>query len=365
MRFLVFAVLIAVAAAAPFLRVNKPVPNSYIVKLKDSIVPLQFAKQLPALGASVTKVYNNALNGLAVETMNVQKLMFLPGVEYVEEDMFLSIDVEWGMDRTDQRFLPLNGVYNVYGSGSGSHVYIVDTGLRHSHNEYGNRASYFHDYQPSNGGEDCNGHGTHCGGTTSGSSVGTSVSSSLYSVRVLNCVGSGTNANIISGLDDIVARGATASRSVVSMSLGGGANSALDDAVTRVVNAGYTVSVAAGNEDQNACNVSPARHSNALTVGSTTSTDARSSFSNWGNCVDIFAPGSSVRSSWHTCNSCYNTISGTSMACPHVSGIAAVHLGAGQCSSNSSCRNRILNDGTSGVVSNPGVGSPNLLLYCD
>nr|XP_006817604.1 PREDICTED: cuticle-degrading serine protease-like [Saccoglossus kowalevskii] len=170
---------------------------------------------------------------------------------------------------------------------------------------------------------------------------------------------------MIDGLDEIVARGNTPSRSVVSMSVGAGASTSLDNAVQRVIDDGYTASIAAGNENQDACNTSPARVEDAITVGATDVNDNRAGFSNWGSCLDIFAPGVAVRSAWYTCDSCYETISGTSMACPHVSGVAAVHLGAGTCNDNASCRNQIVVvDSTIGAVNDPN-GSPNLLLYCD
>ncbi|XP_070554279.1 aqualysin-1-like [Ptychodera flava] len=370
MRCLIFIALIAAASAvyqAPYYKSEDgdAKANSYVIQLKDGIRPGAFATFLQKFApVAVTYVYTHALNGIAIETLDLISVLSFEEIDFVEDDKLMVADVEWGMDRIDQRNLPLDGRMSLYGSGSGSHVYIVDTGLRHSHNEYGSRASFFWDYQPSNGGNDCHGHGTHCGGTTSGSSVGVAPSSSLYSVRVLNCQGSGSISDIIAGLDAIVAGGATPGRSVVSMSLSSSASSSVDSAVTRTINAGYTVSVAAGNQEQNACNRSPARHSNAITVGATDSSDRRASFSNFGSCVDLFGPGVNVRSASHSCNSCYTTMSGTSMACPHVSGIAAVHLGAGSCSSNTACRNRILGDGTSGVVSNPGSGSPNLLSYC-
>ncbi|XP_006825323.1 aqualysin-1-like [Saccoglossus kowalevskii] len=212
-------------------------------------------------------------------------------------------------------------------------------------------------------GEDCNGHGTHCGGTSAGTTVGIATSASLYSVRVLNCMGAGSTANIVEGCDAITNDGSKPA--VASLSLGGGASTAMDSAVERMIDAGYTVSVAAGNDNANACYTSPARVEPALTVGATDSDDERASYSNYGTCVDIFAPGSDVRSSYHLSDSSYAVLSGTSMACPHVTGVAAVHLGAGTCVTHASCKNKITGEATSGLVGNPGDGSPNLLLYCD
>ncbi|XP_072041365.1 aqualysin-1-like [Amphiura filiformis] len=213
--------------------------------------------------------------------------------------------------------------YTAPRSGSGTTVYIIDTGLRHSHVDFGGRASYHFDYQSgvsidskANGGEDCNGHGTHCGGTTSGMTYGVAAGSMVKSVRVLSCFGSGSWTNVIAGVDSVA--DASGMR-VGSMSLEGGATQSLDDAVTAAVNAGAVMSVAGGNSNADACKYSPARAPLAITVGATDSNDARASFSKYGSCTDIFAPGVSITSAWHTSDTASNTISGTSMACPHVS----------------------------------------------
>nr|XP_002738228.2 PREDICTED: cuticle-degrading serine protease-like isoform X1 [Saccoglossus kowalevskii]XP_006820766.1 PREDICTED: cuticle-degrading serine protease-like isoform X2 [Saccoglossus kowalevskii]XP_006820767.1 PREDICTED: cuticle-degrading serine protease-like isoform X3 [Saccoglossus kowalevskii] len=368
MRFLIFAVLVATAVAtAPYYRVRDAVEGRYLIKLKDGVSISDFASKMAPLGASVVKKYRKVLNGIAISAQPkiITSLRNMDEIEYIEDDGITRATVEWGMDRTDQRSNNLDGRMNLYATGSGANAYILDTGLRHSHNEFDNRASYFWDYDSSNNGEDCNGHGTHCGGTVGGNSVGIAPDTLLYSVRVLNCQGSGLISNMVDGLDEIVAWGDTPSRSVVSMSVGAGASLSLDNAVQRVIDDGYTASIAAGNENQDACNTSPARVEDAITVGATDVNDNRAGFSNWGSCLDIFAPGVAVRSAWYTCDSCYETISGTSMACPHVSGVAAVHLGAGTCNDNASCRNKIVAlDSTIGAVNDPN-GSPNLLLYCD
>ncbi|XP_006824300.2 aqualysin-1-like [Saccoglossus kowalevskii] len=366
MRVLIISLLVAVASAAslaPIYKARDPVENSYLVKIKDDQNIDQFVKKLPALRMSVTKRYKS-FNGIAITALPeyISMLQHMPEVEYIEQDGIYKTSVEWGCDRIDQRNLPLDGAMNIYGDGSGAHVYIIDTGLRHTHQEYQGRASYFWDFDVANGGDDCNGHGTHCGGTAAGISVGIATSASLYSVRVLNCIGAGTTANIVAGCDAVTDGGTQPG--VASMSLGGGESLAMDSAVERMIAAGYTVSIAAGNDDALACNTSPARVEAALTVGATESNDQRAPYSNFGGCVDIFAPGSDVRSSYNTDDSAYAVLSGTSMACPHVTGVAAVHLGAGTCSNNAACRNKILADATTGVVGNPGIGSPNLLLYC-
>ncbi|XP_072041366.1 extracellular serine proteinase-like [Amphiura filiformis] len=293
-------------------------------------------------------------------TSKPETLLALDGVEYVEEDGIAytqRVAATWGLDRIDERS-GMDGFYNPSGDGAGVTVYIIDTGLRHSHEDFGGRAAYHWDYQPSNGGEDCNGHGTHCGGTTSGTIYGVASGSMVKSVRVLSCFGSGSWTNVIAGVDSVA--DATGMR-VGSMSLGGGATQSLDDAVAAAVAAGAPMSVAGGNSNADACNYSPAREPSAITVGATDRYDARASFSNYGSCTDLFAPGVDITSAWHTSDTATNTISGTSMACPHVSGAAALLLQRGV--SASEVHDTVVAEATSGVVTNPGRNSPNLFLF--
>jgi hypothetical protein len=214
-----------------------------------------------------------------------------------------------------------------------------------------------------NGTNDCNGHGTHVSGTVGGSTYGVAKSVTLVPVRVLNCSGSGTNSGVIAGVDWVSSNHTAGQPAVANMSLGGGASSALDTAVNNSINDGVTYAIAAGNSNTNACTQSPARVANAITVGSTTNTDARSSFSNFGTCVDIFAPGSNITSSWNTSDTATNTISGTSMATPHVAGVAALFLEANPGASPATVASAIISNATLNHVSNPGTGSPNRLLY--
>ncbi|HEX8284933.1 MAG TPA: S8 family peptidase, partial [Pyrinomonadaceae bacterium] len=234
------------------------------------------------------------------------------------------------------------------------------SGINLGHAEFGGRAVKGMDYAtPGGAATDCNGHGTHVAGTVGGSTYGVAKGAMLRGVRVFQC--SGSTSGVIAGVDWV--RANHVKPAVANMSLGGGASSALDTAVNNAINAGVTFAVAAGNENQNACNVSPARTAAAITVGSTTSTDARSSFSNWGTCVDIFAPGSSITSAWATSDTATNTISGTSMATPHVAGAAALYLQGHTTASNATVRNALVNGSTTNVITSAGTGSPNRLLY--
>ena len=326
------------------------------------------AEQLrAAFGGRIMRVYKHALNGYAAEMSEAEALAISddPRVAYVEEDGVMQASATqtnppWGLDRIDQRNRPLSGTYTYNWTGSGVRAYIIDTGIRTAHAQFGGRASNVHDAFGGNG-QDCNGHGTHVAGTVGGSTYGVAKSALLRGVRVLNCSGSGSTSGVIAGVDWV--RQNHVAPAVANMSLGGGASSALDTAVNNLHNAGVAIAVAAGNENQNACNVSPARAANAITTGSTTSSDARSSFSNYGTCVDLFAPGSSILSAWHTSNTATNTISGTSMASPHVAGVAALYKQANPSASSTTIRNAIVNNATTGVVSNAGTGSPNRLLY--
>nr|5WSL_A Chain A, keratinase [Meiothermus taiwanensis WR-220]5WSL_B Chain B, keratinase [Meiothermus taiwanensis WR-220]5WSL_C Chain C, keratinase [Meiothermus taiwanensis WR-220] len=268
----------------------------------------------------------------------------------------------WGLDRIDQRTLPLSGTFTYSNTGSGVNAYIIDTGIRVSHSEFGGRATAVFDaIGDGQNGNDCNGHGTHVAGTVGGTVYGVAKSVRLYAVRVLNCSGSGSNSGVIAGVDWV--RQNARRPAVANMSLGGGASSALDTAVNNAINAGITFALAAGNSNRDACQFSPARVTAGITVGATTSTDARASYSNYGSCLDLFAPGSSITSAWISSDTSTNTISGTSMATPHVAGVAALYLQSNPSASPATVRNAIVGNATSGVVSNAGRRSPNLLLY--
>ena len=388
-RPLLVAVLVCLALAAPSATgagdaATDPVASNYIVVFEPGAVrsasemlskrPLVAAAALDLAGAQggdVTHVYQNALKGFSARLTpdGADALAANPGVAYVEPDQVVHAvatqsPATWGLDRIDQRDLPLSNTYTYNQTGAGVQAYIIDTGIRASHQEFtgrmGNGADFVGDGQGTN---DCHGHGTHVSGTTGGTTYGVAKGVTLHAVRVLNCQGSGSNSGVIAGVDWVTGQHAAGTPAVANMSLGGGISSALDSAVTNSINDGVSYAIAAGNSNANACNSSPARVGPAVTVGSTTSTDARSSFSNFGTCLDIFAPGSSITSAWNTSNTATNTISGTSMATPHVAGAIALYLQTNPGASPATVTQAIVNNSTAGKVTNPGTGSPNRLLF--
>ncbi|MEU7925951.1 S8 family serine peptidase [Micromonospora sp. NPDC049107] len=351
------------------------VPDSYIVVLKDgTVAPHQVGDTAQRLtgrhGGKVARTYGTALRGfeVTVSAAAAARIAADPAVAYVEQNHTVSISgtqanpPSWGLDRIDQRNLPLDSSYTYPNTAGNVHAYIIDTGIRFSHNDFGGRATSGYDAVDGGSADDCNGHGTHVAGTVGGSTYGVAKGVQLVGVRVLNCSGSGTNAGVIAGVDWVTQN--AIKPAVANMSLGGGANSSLDTAVRNSIASGVTYGLAAGNDNgANACNTSPARTTEAITVGSTTSSDARSSFSNIGTCLDIFAPGSSITSAWYTSNTATNTISGTSMATPHVVGAAALVASANPSWTPAQVRDQLVSNATPNVVSNAGSGSPNLLLY--
>ena len=266
----------------------------------------------------------------------------------------------WGLDRIDQRDLPLNNTYTYNQTGAGVNAYIIDTGIRATHQQFTGRVGNGVD-EVGGGTNDCNGHGTHVSGTVGGTTYGVAKQVTLHPVRVLDCNGSGTTSGVIAGVDWVTAN--HVGPSVANMSLGGGASSALDSAVTNSINSGVSYAIAAGNSNADACTTSPARVAAANTVGPTTDTDARASFSNFGTCLDIFAPGNNITSSWNTSDAATNTISGTSMATPHVAGAIALYLQTNPGASPATVTQALISNSTLNHVTGAGTGSPNRLLY--
>jgi subtilisin family serine protease len=346
--------------------------EAVIVRLRDDVSdPAAAARGLVnAHRGQLGFVYRHALKGFSarIPVAAQAALARNPQVVYVEPDgpVFASRTTQnnatWGLDRIDQRARPIDGKYNYDFTGSGIDAYIFDTGIRYDHTDFGGRAVFGSD-QIGGDGSDCNGHGTHVAGTVGGTTYGVAKGVRLIAVRVLNCSGSGSWSGVAAGVDWAVGHHNQATRRAVgNMSLGGGANTTVDDAVRRAIADGITMALAAGNSSANACNYSPARVSEAITVGSTTSSDARSSFSNYGNCVDLFAPGSSITSAWHTGSSATNTISGTSMASPHVAGAAALYLAEFPSSTPQQVRDGLYNRSTKGIVTSSN-STNNHLLY--
>ncbi|GGR92396.1 S8 family peptidase [Deinococcus sedimenti] len=360
----------------PVLGTSNPeaIPGQYVVVFNDD-VQTDFTAQSDFIGAlgldpqgvQVQHVYSAALNGFAAKlsSQNLAKLQGDKRVKYIEQDAMMHMTATqtgatWGLDRVDQRSRPTDGNYIYNYTGSGIKAYIIDTGIRTSHTNFGGRAIWGTNTTGDGNNSDCQGHGTHVAGTVGSSTYGVAKGVTLVAVKVLNCSGSGTNSGVIAGVNWAVTNKGSAT-AVANMSLGGGFSQAVNDAVNSAAGKNLIMVVAAGNENQNACNVSPASAASAITVGSTTNTDTRSSFSNYGSCVDLFAPGSNITSTWNTSNTATNTISGTSMASPHVAGAAVLRVAAGS-AGNSAVTSAVISSATTNVVS--GVnGSPNRLLY--
>jgi len=355
------------------------VEGKYIVTLKDEegfarMSQAKMSRRIRKKAKRIAKdvhgnlegVYTNSIHGFTAELSQdaVNNLLNDTRVAMVEEDGIVQVDAvgSWGLDRIDDKDLPLDGSYNpTFGNrGAGVTAYVIDTGILASHIEFEGRATQVFN---SAGGPntDCHGHGTHVAGTIGGKTYGVATKSKLVGVKVLSCTGGGTYSGVIAGINWVqknAKKPATA-----NLSLGGGKSASVNNAIKSLVNSGVTTVVAAGNSNRNACSYSPASEPSAITVASTTSGDTRSSFSNWGSCVDIFAPGSSIKSPWIGSNSATRTISGTSMASPHVCGAVALYLGQDSNLSPTAVASKLLADSVTNTISNTGPGTPNRMLF--
>ncbi|MEV6756252.1 S8 family peptidase [Streptomyces sp. NPDC051214] len=348
------------------------ISGSYIVTLKGgTTAPSEAGKDLAAhYGAKIRHTYGTALNGYAVRAGSAQaeKLAGDPRVASVFQDSVVSLDdtqqdpPSWGLDRIDQKSLPLDKSYtSPASSGQGVTAYVIDTGIRASHEDFGGRASSGWDFIDDDAtAQDGNGHGTHVSATVAGESHGVAKKADVVGVRVLDDAGSGTTAQVIAGIDWVTKN--AKKPAVANLSLGGTANAQLDAAVRNSIASGVTYTVAAGNDGLPAFLFSPARVKEAITVGATDVKDAKASFSNWGGSLDLFAPGVGITSAWNTDDSATDTISGTSMASPHAAGAAALHLADHPSATPAEVSKALTDQAVPGKVTGVGLGSPNKLL---
>ena len=372
-RLVLLAAVAAVALTAAGSAQAGTIPGRDIVVLEDDARPGRVAAAHDRLGARVLAVYGSALNGYAAR-LSAAELAAVRAddrVAYVEPDRTVSLSTTqtnppWGLDRIDQRSRPLSGTFTYFATGAGVTAYVIDTGIRFSHTQFGGRAVSGYDAVDGGAADDCNGHGTHVAGTVGGSTYGVAKGVTLVGVRVLNCRGSGTTSGVIAGINWFTSQHRPGQPAVANLSLGGGASTALDNAVRNSIADGVSYAVAAGNGNflgiaQNACNFSPARVGEAMTISATDTNDRKASWANYGNCVDWFAPGVSITSAWHTSTTATRTISGTSMATPHTAGVAALYLQGNPAASPAAVRSRLFDLSTKNVVTSSSTTNRHLL----
>lgn len=369
MRRTFAALVVAATATLEFAApASAATAGGYLVALHGNPSPastIQAADLTDRYGGDVRHVYSAALRGFSVTMTEAQakRLAADPSVRYVERDGTATATETWGLDRVDQRTLPLDDGYTAPNDGSGATVYVVDTGMDLDHPDYGGRARSGYDFiDDDTDASDCAGHGTHVGGTVGSATWGVAKNVTLVSVRVLGCDGSGAWDQVIAGIDWVTRNAPEAA--VGNMSLGGSRSTAVNEAVANSIDAGVAWAVAAGNEGQDACDVSPASVPDALTVAASDSADRRSLFSagssNYGDCVDLFAPGSAVTSTTNGGGS--GGMSGTSMATPHVAGALALAVTTNPAATVADLNGAIADSATPDVISDV-RGSPNRLLY--
>ena len=343
----------------------------YVVVFRDAVAdPPGLARELVRVhGGSLLFTYSSAIKGFAARLSEpaARALARNPLVAYIEPDQEFRVDATqsmdangdpWGLDRIDQGALPLSRTYTYTATGAGVHAYIIDTGIWTLHGDFGGRANNVYDAFLATG-EDCHGHGTHVAGTVGGTTYGVAKGVSLHGVRVLSCAGLGLTSQIIAGIDWV--RQNHVKPAVANMSLGGGLSTALNTATTNLWNAGVFVAVAAGNDNADACQASPASASGAFTAAASTKTDAKASFSNWGSCVEAYAPGSAIVSDFLAGTTA--SLSGTSMASPHVAGVGVLYKATFGDAPSATVSNWITTNATSGVITGNPAGTPNRLLF--